>query len=153
MKDGLHQIDVRKISSEDELRHAFAIREEVFMKEQKVGRDDEFDEFDATSTHFIAWVNGKAAATARWRRTQHGIKLERFCVLKDFRGLGLARRLVAEVMADVTATKRQGERVYLHAQAAVVGLYLNAGFSPIGEEFVECDIVHREMEYNPHLDK
>ena len=55
---------------------AFAIREQVFVREQNVEKSDEYDDFEKTSTHYLAKkINGEAIGTARWRTTKEGIKL------------------------------------------------------------------------------
>ncbi len=139
---------VTKIQSDEDLQKAFAIREEVFMKEQQVSREDEYDGFDAESHHYLGSVNGEPAGTARWRRTGEGIKLERFCVLPGFRRRGLANELVRVVMKDILALMAPNEKVYLHAQVDVIALYESAGFKKVGNEFLECNIRHQTMEYS-----
>ena len=140
-------ISVIKIRSEATLQKAYAIRQEVFMKEQGVSFEDEYDGFDETSQHFLGFVDDKPAGTARWRRTEEGIKLERFCVLPAFRRQGLAAELLKLVMTDVLAARKSGEKIYLHAQLEVIPLYEAAGFEKVGNEFLECNISHQTMEY------
>ena len=63
----------------------FYVRNTVFVIEQKVSREEEFDEFESSSVHYLGTVNGQPAGTARWRITEEGIKLERFAVLDKYR--------------------------------------------------------------------
>ncbi|NVK49669.1 MAG: GNAT family N-acetyltransferase, partial [Cyclobacteriaceae bacterium] len=58
---------VEKVTGKAGMDHAFKIRTEVFVKEQKVDPDAEYDEYEESSTHFLASLNGKAVGTARWR--------------------------------------------------------------------------------------
>ncbi len=137
---------VSLISSPADLDHAFAIRREVFVDEQNVSADDEYDEFEPTSRHFLACVNGQPAGTARWRRTANGIKLERFAIQKNFRGVGLGKLLVKSVLADIFEqdTAPVGD-IYLNAQLTAMPLYAGFGFVAVGSAFDECGIMHRKM--------
>lgn len=143
----MNMIEVRSVALPDELEQVYTIRRKVFMEEQEVSLEDEFDGMDEESKHYLATVDGHAAGTARWRRTGHGIKLERFAVIQEFRGKGVAKMLVAQVMKDVLADKSGSERVYLHAQMEAVNLYAREGFEKVGNEFMECNIRHVEMEF------
>lgn len=140
-------IVVRKIETRDDLIKAFDVREEVFIVEQEVDRDEEFDEFEEASVHFLATDESlESVGTARWRTTKKGVKLERFAVLKPWRGKGAGAALVKAVVNDITENFNSGELLYLHAQLEAVPLYEKFGFVKKGEPFLECDIWHYEME-------
>ncbi|MDW3191769.1 MAG: GNAT family N-acetyltransferase [Cytophagales bacterium] len=140
-------ITVRKIESRDDLKLAFEVREEVFIVEQEVDREEEFDEFEEASVHFLAVdEHSEHVGTARWRTTKKGVKLERFAVRKPWRGKGAGTALVKAVVDDVRNNFNTGELLYLHAQLDAVPLYAKFGFVKKGEQFLECDIWHFEME-------
>ncbi|MFT6053171.1 MAG: putative GNAT family N-acyltransferase [Roseivirga sp.] len=140
-------IRVKRIDNQEELDQAFAIREKVFIEEQECDRDEEFDEFDAESVHFIAYYRGTVAGTSRYRKTAKGIKLERFAVLKEFRGSGIGKRLVSTVLADVLYHYNdKGTLIYLHAQVSAMQLYAKYDFKKVGELFTEAKIEHYEMQ-------
>lgn len=140
-------ISVHKITNQQELEEAFKVREKVFVVEQQVAPEDEYDEYEASSTHFIAYdADNNACGTARWRRTDRGIKLERFAVLERVRGSGIGSLLVKQVLEDIqSVTKKERITVYMHAQTHAVKFYEKFGFRCYGEEFDECDIMHFEM--------
>ncbi len=142
------EIIVRKVENDPvALTKVFALREEVFIDEQKVAREEEFDEFENESYHFLATDDkGDAIGVARWRRTPEGIKLERFAVKMDWRGKGVGSALVAAVVDDVEKAVGNDQRVYLHAQLTAVPLYEKFDFKKKGDQFLECDIWHYEME-------
>ena len=123
---------------------AFEIRRKVFVEEQKVSREEEYDEFESTSTHYLVYTGEIPVATARWRRTDKGIKLERFAVLKEYRNSGAGSAVLNVVMKDVIPLN---EKIYLHAQITAVNFYLKAGFKKEGEEFIEANIRHFKMKY------
>lgn len=124
---------------------AFAIRQKVFVEEQKVDGDEEYDDYESIATHYLVFVDDKPAATSRWRHTDKGIKLERFSVLPEFRNKGIGAALVKHVLSDVVPF---GKLIYLHAQVAAMNVYARNGFEPIGELFYEANIPHYKMIYS-----
>ena len=139
-------IRVNTVESQDELDQAFAIREKVFIEEQECDRDEEFDGLDEESVHFIAYYHGKPAGTSRYRRTEKGVKLERFAVYQEFRGKGVGKRLVQSAIGHIDANiKDKGLLLYLHAQLEAMPLYAAYGFKKVGDKFVEAKIEHFEM--------
>ncbi|GAB4409912.1 MAG: GNAT family N-acetyltransferase [Microscillaceae bacterium] len=146
-------IEVWRIETEENQQKAFQIREKVFVEEQKVPPALEYDTHELASRHFLAYLNGQAVGTARWRKTENGIKLERFAVLPEARGLGVGQALVQAVMNDIDAHRHSAGYVrYLHAQKEAVSLYARFGFEIDGEEFEEAGIAHFKMIWqNPDL--
>ena len=141
---------VEKIKDEQTLAKAMKIREEVFVKEQKVAPEEEYDAFETIASHFIVFDDRKEIATARWRHTDKGIKLERFAVIKPYRGKGVGSLLVKAVLEDILAHSANTNKIiYLHGQVTAIGLYEKFGFEKMGGLFVECDIDHYLMELNP----
>jgi predicted GNAT family N-acyltransferase len=136
-----------KITDLRDLDAAFNIREKVFVEEQGVPADAEYDEHDraGSTRHYLARYQGQPAGAARWRPTANGVKLERFAVLPEFRNLGVGDALVRQVLADVAAEAPEAAQVYLHAQLRAVPLYERTGFGKVGELFEECDIQHYKM--------
>lgn len=131
----------------DELKNkVYAIREEVFVREQGVPSYEEFDEFEDDSFHFVALdEDNNPIGSARWRHTDKGIKLERFTAKKSMRGKGLGTAIVKTVLDDITQQEPKGSYLYMHAQLSAVPLYLKFGFKTEGEQFEECDIMHYLM--------
>lgn len=117
------------------------IRKEVFVKEQKVSEELEVEN-EEESTYFLLFYNNTPAATARYRITEKGIKLERFATLKEFRGKGLAFILLNYILKDL---KDFSGQIYLHSQSYIIKLYEKAGFVKVGEVFYEADIPHYLM--------
>ena len=126
------------------LEQAFDVRTEVFIIEQSVDPSLEMDEYDATSNHYLAIDDNKAVATARWRETENGIKLERFAVLKAYRSLGVGGNILKMVLQDVLPHNKY---TYLHAQLKAMDFYTRHGFVKEGDLFIEADIQHYKMHY------
>lgn len=145
------QISVKHIIADEELEKAFNIRRNVFVIEQQVPENEEYDEFESSSRHFLAIADGIPCGTARWRFTDKGIKMERFAVLADFRGKQVGTALVAAVLEDIRQhPESKGKTRYLHAQLSAMPLYAKFGFRAEGEMFSECDIWHYKMVLPPN---
>jgi predicted GNAT family N-acyltransferase len=120
------------------------IREVVFIQEQRVSRELEWDEFDAVSIHAICWYDSQAVATARLLPTVQGIShLGRVAVLPNYRRRGLASRLLEALIGY--AKVRGDQQVVLHAQCDAIPLYEKFNFLAVGDVFLEADIWHQEM--------
>lgn len=133
-------------NKEELLQNAFHIRELVFVEEQHVPKEEEYDEFETSSRHFLAYYGDTPCGTARWRYTEKGIKLERFAVLAEFRSKKVGSALLQSLLKDVAAQSDTiGKLIYLHAQVTAMPFYANFGFSPEGEMFEECNIQHYKM--------
>ncbi|SHE63240.1 hypothetical protein SAMN04487965_0309 [Microbulbifer donghaiensis] len=117
-----------------------AVREEVFIREQKVDPDIEWDDQEETAQHFLVLEDGVAVGTGRI--TAAG-KIGRMAILKSVRGSGLGFRLL-EAICEY-AREAGVNRVYLHAQRHAEGFYSKAGFVADGPEFVEANIPHIKM--------
>ena len=137
-------ISVKKINDPSELQTVFDIRQKVFVEEQNVPQEEEYDEFEETSVHYLATYNSKPAGVARWRETDKGIKLERFAVLPEFRNKEVGGYILKQVLADVLPL-HPGKTIYLHAQVPAMNFYARYGFKKVGEMFSECDIEHFKM--------
>ena len=136
------KINVKIITSENNLKIAFAIRKKVFVEEQKVPEDIEWDEFEYNANHVLAYIQDKPVGTARWRQTRKGVKLERFAVLPEFRSFGVGKNLVQFILNELM----NSETIYLHAQEHVIKFYEYFGFVKKGCKFFEADIPHWLME-------
>ncbi|MCB0806569.1 MAG: GNAT family N-acetyltransferase [Bacteroidales bacterium] len=121
------------------------IRTKVFINEQHVTPEIEY-EHEEEGHYFLLFTNEKPVATARWRETDNGIKLERFALLKEYRNRGLGTVLLKEVIADI---KSFNKTIYLHSQVKAVNYYKRSGFVEVGAHFWEASIEHVKMEYKP----
>jgi predicted GNAT family N-acyltransferase len=137
---------VKKFSSGDVAltEMAFAIRTKVFVEEQGVDAALEYDHEDEAN-HYLLMLADNAIATARWRETDKGIKLERFAVLPGFRNRGIGEIILREVLKDVIPVKKM---IYLHAQVKAISFYERNGFTKFGEQFTEAGIEHFVMHYH-----
>ena len=120
---------------------ARAVREAVFIVEQHVPRELEWDEWDEPSVHALACdETGRAIGTARLLPDGH---LGRMAVLAAWRRQGVGMALANALIAR--ASERGDAEIVLHAQTHAVGFYRKLGFTPRGPQFDEAGIPHVEM--------
>ena len=136
--------DIGEITEAVEMERAFAIRREVFCREQGVSAAEEFDGLDAECRTYLVRLSGAAIGTARVRPVGFGVvKIERMAILKPYRGRGhgrrLMRRMIGDLLDDGVGT------IALHAQCHAAAFYRRLGFIAEGEEFIEAGIPHVRM--------
>jgi YbgC/YbaW family acyl-CoA thioester hydrolase len=144
-ESGQPMIEVKQGTWSELGAEARAIREAVFIDEQRIPAELEWDDADVSCLHALA-VNrfGVALGTGRLLTHAPGIgKIGRMAVRSSMRGSGLGRALLG---ALVDAARQRGDHeVMLHAQASAVPFYVRAGFSARGAPFDEAGIPHVEM--------
>jgi predicted GNAT family N-acyltransferase len=120
------------------------VRDAVFVVEQKVPRDIEWDEHDAVCRHVIARdSDGGAIGTGRLLAYGESGHIGRMAVLADWRGKGVGRALLERLLEEAA---RLGMRhLAMHAQTQAAGFYRRFGFVEEGPEFMEAGIPHRTM--------
>jgi len=124
---------------------AQVIRSVVFVDEQRVPAEMEWDAADAGCVHALARNRlGLALATGRLLDHAPGVaRIGRMAVTRGLRGSGIGR---AVLDALLHAARERGYReVVLHAQSSAADFYLSAGFTPHGAPFEEAGIAHIEM--------
>lgn len=132
---------VNKATNKEELEKVFAIRKTVFVEEQNCPPELEW-EHEEESVHFLALMDNQPCGACRWRKTDNGYKLERFAVLKEFRGKRIGQALVAATLSDLP---EDAHYIYLNAQLTAMPLYARFGFVAEGPQFEEAGIQHFKM--------
>ncbi|MCC5885961.1 MAG: GNAT family N-acetyltransferase [Gammaproteobacteria bacterium] len=135
-------VNVRRADWEQDRDLLRSIREQVFIEEQKVPKDLEWDDADADAIHFLAEDHrGTAVGTARLLPSG---QIGRMAVVAERRGFGVGRALLD---AAIEAARDEGRySVFLHAQTHAQPFYAKAGFHAVGEQFEEAGIPHVQME-------
>lgn len=116
------------------------IRQLVFIEEQKVPEEMEWDELDKSSIHFLVTIQNKPIACARLKNDG---QIGRMAVLTEYRHQGYGSKLLKFIL-DI-AEKKKIEPLYLHAQVGAIPFYEKMGFVSHGDVFYEANIPHREM--------
>ncbi|MFJ3216054.1 GNAT family N-acetyltransferase [Kitasatospora sp. NPDC086801] len=130
------------------------VRREVFIVEQNVPEELEYDEYDATSVHLLAVAaDGTALGTGRLIFGEQALKLTggvegrvllgRLAVVSAARGTGLGAELVRAI--EAAGLERGAVEVELHAQVRALGFYERLGYAAEGPVYEDAGIPHRTM--------
>lgn len=132
------------IAETDDLAACHALRRAVFVDEQGVPPDEEWDDRDAGAVHLLAQdVDGAAMGTARLRLKGRVGHIGRVCVLREARGTGLGAALMRAALDALRA--RGAEQAELGAQCHALGFYEKLGFVAEGPVYDDAGIPHRHM--------
>lgn len=122
------------------------VRETVFVQEQQVPVEEEWDALDPLCMHVVARdAAGEPIGTGRLT-PEH--KIGRMAVLRDWRGRGVGDAMLAALMSQ--ARDMGWPQVSLHAQVSAEAFYARHGFIPYGERFWEAGIEHQSMHRSLH---
>lgn len=133
-------IEVRRATWKNDQTVLSEIRRRVFIEEQNVPEDLEWDDADHDAQHWIAFLAGQPVGTARMLRNGH---IGRMAVIARARQRGIGAQILREILA--TAAQQQLREVYLHAQIHALPFYEKLGFAAEGPEFLDANIPHRTM--------
>lgn len=136
-------MEIKWLKGAENLSDPYYVRREVFIKEQNIDEDLEWDEKDAEADHIVIYIEGKPVATGRVIADNGQYLLGRIAVLKEYRGRNLGRVLVENMMAK--AFEKGAEEIHVHAQTRVRGFYEKLGFEAYGGLYEEAGIEHISM--------
>lgn len=124
---------------------AAQVRSAVFVQEQGIAPEDEWDDADQTAVHAVAYDElGRAIGTGRLLRHDHKTgRIGRMAVQRALRGTHVGQHVLQALMD--AARQASYVEVMLHAQQSAEGFYQRQGFTPRGAYFDEVDIPHIEM--------
>jgi predicted GNAT family N-acyltransferase len=137
-------ITCHEISTSADRDACFALRQEVFVGEQQVPSDLEWDGQDDQARHFALKSDGKIIATCRVRRIGSAAKIERVAVQKDCRGRGIGRTLMKYVL-QVLKGAGNIELLKLSSQVSAIPFYEKLGFKARGHEYIDAGMPHYDM--------
>jgi predicted GNAT family N-acyltransferase len=138
-------VTFKHVIGSTELAGAFSVRRIVFIQEQSIAEDEEYDGLDGDCLQFVAISNRNVIGTARVRFLSPSVaKIERMAVLKEFRRLGVGQGIVANIESELKA--KSVLEIVLHAQMVAIPFYLACGFFTTGPTFYEAGIEHIKMQ-------
>jgi len=127
----------------DEYDSLTMIREKVFIEEQKVTSQLEWDGMDENAMHFLVFKDEEAIGCARAVVIKNYMQLGRMAVLKEYRGQGIGSALLEK--AIVTAKLNQISSIHISAQCYAIDFYLKFGFEVTSDIYLDAEIPHRDM--------
>lgn len=136
----LENITIKQVSWQQAEAHLRQVRTIVFIQEQSVTPEFEWDEIDSTAVHLLAMHKEEAIGCLR---IIHHEKIGRMAVLKPWRGMGVGNRLLEEA---INICRQQGSRqIVLSAQTHAIHFYQQAGFEITSGEYTDVHIPHVDM--------
>ncbi|MGL5207249.1 MAG: GNAT family N-acetyltransferase [Acidaminococcaceae bacterium] len=133
-------MEIKKVVTPQELEEAFRVRINVFVKEQGVPEDCEIDQHENEAEHLILCDDGKVVGAGRVRYFGCLAKLERICVLPEYRK-SHAGSLLVEGLEQFARDKGM-TKAKLHGQTQAEGFYHKQGYKTSSEVFMEDGIPH-----------
>lgn len=131
----------------NELYDILRLRTEIFVVEQNCPYQ-ELDENDQKSIHLLCKIKGHLVGYLRILFP--GVVFENFTigrvvVSNDFRKMGIAREMML-LAIDKIETEFHSSKIMISAQTYLINFYENLDFKPIGEEYLEDNIPHIDMQ-------
>ena len=140
MKPDSPEVTVLTCHWQEQQQTLSEIRRIVFIEEQSVPEELEWDGEDEQAWHFLACADDNPVGAARLLPSG---QIGRMCVFKPWRRQGIGRRLLHQ--AEITAGEHGISPVFLHAQTYIRHFYEHQGYSPRGNIFMDAGIPHIEM--------
>ena len=117
------------------------IRKQVFIIEQNIPEEEEWDDQDMISDHFVVYDQDQPIATARLLQNN---SVGRVAVLKAYRGQGIGRMIMLEIIRQ--AHQQDRKFLQLSSQVHAISFYEKLGFSIQGDAYDQCGIPHIKMQ-------
>lgn len=137
-------MEVKFVQTEEQLQDAFYVRKEVFVHEQHVPEEEEIDEYEQDSAHFVLYDDDDNPAGAGRFRTFDGFgKVERICVMRGARKGGAGKVIMQKI--EEFAKEKGITKLKLNAQTHAIPFYERLGYEAVSEEFLDAGIPHRTM--------
>ena len=127
----------------DSQRPLTMIREKVFIEEQKVTPQLEWDGLDEVAIHFLVYQDKVAIGCARAIIYHNAMQLGRMAVLKEHRHQGVGSALIEK--AITTSKLNQLSSIYISAQCHAIDFYKKFGFEVTSQIYLDAEIPHRDM--------
>ena len=137
-------MNIKIVTTEEELQQAYHVRKTVFVEEQNVPIEEEIDHLEEESTHFIVTnEDNEPIGAGRFRVVDSYGKVERICVIAEARTSGIGRALMEAI--EQYALSQEIEITKLNAQVQAIPFYESLGYAIISDEFLDAGIPHRTM--------
>lgn len=130
----------------DEYELLTMIREKVFIEEQEVTSQLEWDGMDKDAIHFLAFKDKKGVGCARAFVIQNRMQLGRMAVLREYRGEGIGSALIETAITLAKLNQLSG--IYISAQCHAIDFYKKFGFEVTSDIYLDAEIPHRDMKLN-----
>ncbi|WP_042338147.1 GNAT family N-acetyltransferase [Bacillus andreraoultii] len=131
----------------EQLQDALFVRKIVFINEQQVPVEEEIDQYDEVerATHFVMYNDDdKPVGAGRFRKVDNSGKIERICILPEYRKMGAGKELMETIIQF--GKSRDVSKLVLGAQTHALTFYEKLGFVITSDIFMDAGIPHKTME-------
>ena len=135
--------EVKRVATKEQLDEAFRIRTAVFVEEQGVPPEEEIDAYEREADHIVVYSGTEPVATGRLRMVDGAAKLERICVLADYRKHGLGGMIMNAL--ETIAREKGAATAKLHGQTQAERFYEKLGYRTVSGIFMDAGIPHVRM--------
>ena len=135
---------IKICTTKDEMIDSYQIRKTVFIEEQAVSYEEEFDLQDKDYIVYLLYEGQVPISTARYKLINSDAKVGRVCTLKAFRGKHYGIQLMERIISD--AFNQGAKRIVLDSQLTAQSFYERLGFVAYGDIFLDANIEHTKME-------
>lgn len=125
----MSDVDIKIVTTDDEYAQAMTVRRAVFVNEHHIPENMEFDGNDHSSTHVLAVADGKPVGVMRIRYFNGFVKMERMCVLPEYRKTDISERIMRKGM-EFSAQKGY-DKVYGICKKELLSRWMKDGFEPV----------------------
>ena len=139
-------LDIRFTQNNKDILSCLNLRRTVFIEEQNVPENEEVDGDDPDCDHILLTVSDIPVGAARLKYYNDFIKVQRVCVLKNYRGQGIGSKIINFIIRHVEKNDIRSS-VRLGSQIHALEFYKRLGFIEFGEEYLDAGILHKDMEF------
>ncbi|MEJ9229387.1 GNAT family N-acetyltransferase [Peribacillus butanolivorans] len=138
---------VKIAKNTQEREYAYIIRKKVFVDEQNVPIEEEIDQYEEDSTHFVLYNEQEQPVGAGRFRVINGVgKVQRICVLSTARKNGAGAMIMSAI--EEFAEQNKIPQLKLDAQLHAIPFYSKLGYQIVSDEFMDAGIPHKTMKKN-----
>ena len=140
----MENLTFKFVTDDEELAGALSVRRQVFVREQGVAEELEYDGLDEEAQHMVVKDGTSIIGIARVRfLAGNRAKIERMAILKLYHRQGIGSAMISFLQRELKG--RGVEQLILHAQCVAAEFYKSQGFTATGKTFLEADIEHIKM--------
>ena len=139
-------LDIRFTQNNKDMLSCLNLRRTVFIEEQNVPENEEVDGDDPNCDHILLTISDDPVGAARLKYYDNFVKVQRVCVLKNYRGQGIGSNIINFIIKHIEKNDIRNS-VRLGSQIHALEFYKGLGFVEFGEEYLDAGILHKDMEY------
>lgn len=139
----MNKFFIKQTRFKDDIAGIQHVREQVFIKEQHVPVELEWDGLDDEAVHLLVTHNNHPVATSRMLADGH---IGRMAVMPDWRNQGIGTAMLLKLIE--IARQLNHKAVFLSAQVGAIDFYSKQGFNIDSDTYMDAGIPHRDMILN-----